>query len=552
VTPFRILYDLFRARFFENDTVAPGGGFELGVYKLFGILAMPGFFVAYFVMPQFLELAARPRGPAVDLALRLYRLLFPSFSFAVVGFATLFEWDMLFPDRRDFLVLGPFPVRLRTLCAAKFAALGFFLLLLITAVNGVPTVMTPVFSLLIPQLHGLGFLRLFTAQVAAAAGASAFAFFLVAALQGLLINLTTPRTFARISPWIQLLGMSLMILALLLFPLYSGLFVEAVVRNSKWLWFFPPFWFTGIYDLLLPQSDPRFAALGSFGLQALAVAIAIFGLSWAAGFRRHYRRTLESEDTQPRSPRAGLLDRLPGSEEERAIFRFTGRILSRSTPHRLFLATWWSIGISIGLIVAVVPHNGRLQVSPSGARAVPFLVAFFVVSGFRSAFQFPAELSANWLFRLTEGRWTETARRATRRRVLANGLLPVVLLFLPFEVAAFGWPLGLFHASFQLLAGAFLIELFFWSFDKVPFTCSYFPDGGVNIVILIALLGYGFTQYSFQMAALEAHLDTRPLQIVLTFAIAAAALTLVRRRNPAASEVLFDANQPEIQTLNLT
>src|SRR5215472_4153775 len=55
----------------------------------------------------------------------------------------------------------------------------------------------------------------------------AFAFFFVAALQGLLINLTSPRTFARISPWIQLLGMSLMNLALLLFPLYTGLLAEA-------------------------------------------------------------------------------------------------------------------------------------------------------------------------------------------------------------------------------------------------------------------------------------------------------------------------------------
>ncbi len=165
------------------------------------------------------------------------------------------------------------------------------------------------------QLHSVGFLRLFAAQVAAAAGASTFAFFLVAALQGLLINLTTPRTFARISPWIQLLGMSLMILALLLFPMYSGLLAEAARTGSPWLWFFPPFWFTGMYDLLLPHSDPRFAALGKFGLQALAVAIAMFGLSWAVGFRRHYRRTLESEDTQAHSPRTGLLDRMPASEK---------------------------------------------------------------------------------------------------------------------------------------------------------------------------------------------------------------------------------------------
>jgi hypothetical protein len=552
MTPHRILSGLFRARFFENDVVAPGGGFELGVYQVFGILAMPGFFIAYFVMPTFLELGARPPGPALDATLRLYRLLFPVFSFAVVGFATTFEWDMLFPDRRDFLVLGPFPIRLRTLFAAKFSALGYFLVLLITAVNGVTTVMTPLFSLLIPQLRNFGFLRLFAAQVAAAGGASAFAFFSVAAFQGLLINLTTPRIFKRLSPWIQVMGMSLMILSLLLYPLYSSILFTAVRSNSHLLWLFPPFWFTGMYDLLLTRSDPRFAALGWFGLRALAVAIALFCLAWGIGFHRHYRRTLESEDTEPRMPRAGLLDRLGSSEEERAIFRFAGRILSRSTPHRLFLATWWSIGISIGLLAAVLPHNGRLEVSPYGLRAFPFLIAFFLVSGFRSAFQFPAELASNWLFRMTEESWTETARRATRRRVLGNGLLPGLLLFLPFEIANWGLPMGLFHAVLQLAAGALLIEVFFWNFEKVPFTCSWFPGGGVNVAILIGLLGYGFTLYSFQMANLETHLETHPLQAALSIGVASALLLLLQRRNPGAASILFDANEPEIQTLNLS
>jgi hypothetical protein len=550
-TPFRILLGLFRARFFENDTVSPAGGFDIGVYQVLALLVTPGFFIAYLMMPGFLEMSAKPPGPAVDALLRLYRLFFPAFSFAVVGFATVFEWEMLFPDRRDFLVLGPFPVRVRTLFAAKFSALGLFLLLLITAVNGITTVMTPLFSLLIPELRNAGFLRLFAAQIAAAGGASAFAFFAVAGFQGLLINLTTPRTFARISPWIQVCGMSLMILSLLLFPVYSQMLPLAAHTNAAWLWFFPPVWFTGMYDLFLPHSDPIFASLGRFALQSLAAVMALFCLTWALGFRRHYRRTLESEGTEPRPPRASLIARLPAAPEERAIIRFTGAILIRSTPHRLFLATWWSVGISIGLLTTIMVRNGQVGASPGGLRAVPFLIVFFVVSGFRSSFQFPAELASNWLFRITESGWTETARRAARKRVVASGLVPALLLFLPFETIHWGLAPGVFHTVFQFASGALLIELFFWSFRKVPFTCSYFP-GKINLVVLIGLMVYGFTLYSFQMADLEATLDSHPLRAALAIATIAGALAWLWRRNPRATEVTFEAWEPEIQTLNLS
>ena len=551
MTPFRMLLDLFRARFFENDLLSPEGGFEGSIYQVLGVLATPGAFVSYYTMPSLLELAARPPGPAVDWALRLYRLFFPAYSFAVVGFATVFEWDMLFPDRRDFLVLGSFPIRVRTLFAAKFAALGLFLLMLIGAVNGSMTIAVPLLSLDIPQLRQAGFLRLLAAQIAAAGGASAFAFFAVAGFQGVLINVSSPRIFRRVSPWIQVAGMSLMILALLLYPVYSLLLPAAALAHSSWLWFFPPVWFIGIYDVLLPHSDPLFASLGMFGLKALGTAAALFCLAWGLGFRRHYRRTLETEDTESRKPRRSLFDRFMASEEERAIFRFTGRILARSARHRLFLATYWSVGIAIGLLTTVAVRNGRVGASPDGLRSFPLLIAFFMVSGYRAAFQFPAELGSNWLFRITEERWAETSRRATRKRVIASGLVPALLVLLPFEMTWWGGIFGLFHAAFQLATGALLIEILFWSFDKVPFTCSYFP-GKVNLALLSGLFLYGFTTYSFQMADLEAALEGHPGRVVLFFVSAGGLLAVCWRRRRAASEVRFDAHEPEIQTLDLT
>jgi hypothetical protein len=122
---------------------------------------------------------------------------------------------------------------------------------------------------------------------------------------------------------------------------------------------------------------------------------------------------------------------------------------------------------------------------------------------------------------------------------------------LPIEMAVWsGWRVPL-HSIFQLAAGALLIELMFWTFDKVPFTCSYFP-GRTSLSILFVLYLYGFTNYSFHMADLELALEGRALYGLLFFGLAAIALTLSWRRHPAASEVRFDAAEPVIQTLDLS
>src|SRR5580693_1170984 len=185
-SPFRLLLKMFQDRFFEDDAVSPGSGFETNIYQVLGFLITVGFFVAYLTMPAFLELSfIKVHTPTVDWALRNFRLLFPALSFAVIGFTAVFQWDMLFPDRRDFLIVSLFPVPLREIFAAKFGALGIFLGLLIGALNVFPTLSAAFFCLF--KVHAWGFgLRLVAAQIAAAAGAGVFAFLLVVAFQGLL------------------------------------------------------------------------------------------------------------------------------------------------------------------------------------------------------------------------------------------------------------------------------------------------------------------------------------------------------------------------------
>lgn len=555
MTTFRQLLNIFRDRFTESDALSAGAGYDTNIYQMPGFLAVPGIFVSLYMIPRFMALSFYPPGPAVDWELRTDHLFFVAYSFVVLGFTTVFEWDMLFPDRRDFLILTPFPIRMRDLFSAKLAALGLFLLAACVAVNAVPIVLLPVFSAYVKQARAAGVFRLMLTQFVATGAASVFGFFLVATFQGILINITSPRFFRRISPWIQMSGMSLMVLTLLLYPIYSMGMRPIAERHPDWLWYFPPYWFAGIFDQMLPRPDPLFTALGAFAWKALAATMVAFCLTWAIGFRRHYRRTLESEETRPDSTgqrvTSHLWARLLHSPEERAIFHFGGTTLARSLKHRQFLATYLSVGLAFGILVTVVLKAGKLELSPEGFRSMPLLFTFFVISGFRAAFQFPADLPANWLFQLAEAGWGEISRRATRKRVLASGLIPTLLLFLPLEIAVWGVGKGLYHFAFQFAAGAMLTEVLFWTFDKVPFTCSYFP-GATNFAFLAGFYLYGFTNYSFMMADLEASLEKSPQKAILYFVGSAVLITLAWLRQTKSSPIRFDAGEPGIQSLDLS
>lgn len=547
---FRLLTRLFQDRFFENDTVAPGSGFQTNIYQVLGFLVATGWFISYFLMPPFVRLSLPDPSPQTEWTIFGLRLFFTSYSFAIVGFAAVFQWDMLFPDRRDFLVLGSFPIRVRELLLAKVAALLSFLLLMIAAINVFPVLMMAALSVLAPGLRGRG-VRLVVAQLAATGGASLFAFLAVASLQGLLISVLTPRALQRVSPAIQMLGMSASIVSLLLYPIYSLLLRPAGEANELWPWLAPPVWFAGIYDLILPSRNTLFGDLGGHGVMLLAAAGGIALITWIAGYRRHYARTLESEDTQARVRQWSLPAWILRSPEEQAIADFSVRTLARSRKHRLFLATYVSVGLAFGILFAVAVRSGRLVLSEAGFRAFPFLVTFFAISGFRAVAQFPADLPANWLFRLTECRWAPTARSAVRKQALACALLPALFMLLPLELLRWDWRTLLFHGAFQLLAGALLVEIMFWRFDKVPFTCSYFP-GTVNLSLLAGFYLYGFTSYSFHLADLEKSMEKDWSTAAVAFGTGATLLIASWMRRETAEAVRFDGEEPEIRTLDLT
>ena len=343
-----------------------------------------------------------------------------------------------------------------------------------------------------------------------------------------------------------MLGMSAMVMTVVGFPVYSAFLRPALEQRQWWLYLFPPAWFSGLYELFLAGQNRFLTSLGMFSLKMTALALLVILVTWGFGFRRHFRRTLEAEDSAYR-PRAWSIPKwLASSSEERALLGFAGKTLARSQKHQFFLATYFSAGLAVALFFGVAIREGKTAWSQDGVRSVAFVLGFFLISGFRGVFQFPAELSSNWLFRITEARWMEVSRNATRKLVLAVALVPLLIFSLPVEILNWGWLTVLEHSAVQLMAGAILVELLFWNFDKVPFTCSYFP-GTTSLAVLGVLYIYGITGYGFHVADLESAMEDHWAVAVLFLAAASVALALSWRRHPADAAMRFDGSEPVIR-----
>ena len=106
----------------------------------------------------------------------------------LLGFIAVYEWEMLLPDRKDYLILTPLPIRTRTIIFAKINALARFLLTFIVAINACPTVLFPNAILVnnAPFFYGLGYMACHGLSVLLGSG---LIFLSAIAVQGILLML---------------------------------------------------------------------------------------------------------------------------------------------------------------------------------------------------------------------------------------------------------------------------------------------------------------------------------------------------------------------------
>ena len=541
--PVRRLAELFYDRFFYNDLISSHDDPQLAASNMMAILIFPGVLCLYLIPKYHFELA-RATLAERELSILGDRFLWLSFEMAVLGLLTTLQWERLFPDRRDYMILGPQPISMRLLFEAQARALGRFLAVFLLAVNWGSALFFPIATA--PNsaslLQGLGMaLGHWTSIVAA----GIFAVLMVVALQGVLTNLLPPELFDRVSPVVQsalgagFLGV-IVLLPLLSMRLTAGVdSVEQLVTKNPSAWSLPPLWFAALGGWMAGGSPLLAPIAGWAALAFLTAAVVALG-TYLLSYRRFLRRSLESAGQSragnswaASAVRAALARTWVKDPSERAAFFFTLWTISRSRQHRLYLGAFLSVGVAVAAAQTWFVRN--FEAPSEMLLSQPYLLLFLALAGLKAIFAIPAELPANVAFRSHAAAPVEVYMRGTRKAVWAAAALP--LLCVSTFVAALLWGIAaaLVHALVLFMAAWISIEVMLARYWRIPFTCNYVA-GRPHVIIIWTFCAIGALAYSSFLAGIELWaMESFPRAAALAAATATVAAVWPRYR-PAPDE----------------
>ncbi|MGH9629034.1 MAG: hypothetical protein ACRD7E_11975, partial [Bryobacteraceae bacterium] len=197
---FRVLYREFLFRMVDLELLSPQGDMS----KLLGQFAAALILLGILFSLRVMGLDGRmPRDALLISAWSTEHVLIAA-TMLVVGVFAVLSWDATSPDRRDVLVLGPLPVRARTLFLARVAASATALSLTVIALNALtglalPLAVAPASSSVLGLILSPAPYRLVAAYWITMFAAGAFIFCCVLCVQGLAAQLLPRQRFLRLS-----------------------------------------------------------------------------------------------------------------------------------------------------------------------------------------------------------------------------------------------------------------------------------------------------------------------------------------------------------------
>lgn len=450
---------------------------------------------------------------------------------AVVGIA-----HALLPDETDYVVLSPLPVTREFIFLANAAAVAL--------------VLGP-FTLASVSLFGVGFSIVSTgrwatesvtarvlAHLPAGIGASLFVYATLFAIHGAIGFIAPRRMVRRLSLALQA-GLAFGLIASL--PVVASIpgLSRAIATNAGALLLAPPAWFAGFEHWLLGSDKTLDAHLAGRAAVGLAVATAVALACYAIAYRR-FDRAASRAASRPSSSTAfaGNRDLSRALADRSGILAFAAFTIARSRVHQLVVLGVMACGVALvlnGMMAAVAGRwlHARV-VSPlllqRAAISMPLILIFTSVLALRAAFRLPADLRANWIFRITD----DPSRRppqvdAVETALVLYGIVPALAAALPVQLIVLGTARAAMVLCAATLLGALLIQIVMEDWRRIPFTCAYLPGRRLFAYTVAIFLGtfFGFVSVGGAFAAWGA---THPSRFVLVVGVLLTAFSWLRRR----------------------
>ena len=562
-TPFGCLLRLFVTRMFHGGGEPGAGDLDLGIGVIVIMLAMPGILVSLLMFEKYGSLIRYLRGnPIFDpyTATMPDEYFFLVLSLTVTGAASLWRWDALFLDRRDYTNLVPLPLSLRTIFFANLSAILALAALFTIVVNAASLVLFPI-AVVGSQNSFAVWIRFTLGHAVAVFTASTFSFFAVFATAGLLMALLPARLFRRVSHAARFL-LAIVLLALIASSFtVPYLLTKLSVPAARKIASLPPVSFLGLARTVWLKGADSFAAgISKAALSAVALTILVALIAYALSFRRAFIRIPEMADAGPLprfrhsvSPLAPFHKAILRNAPQRACYHFVAKTLLRSDGHLQILLGFAALGLVLSaetLSSARDLHSLVRGRTPSAEYlSAPFILAYCVIVGIRFAFEMPADLRANWIFRF----WLDPNQqhaRAIARRVLLLFSLPWLAPAAFLSVLFFwGWTAALLHAAVLIACIIVFVEAMLIRFRKIPFTCSYPAFQSHSGLIFVAYL-FGFLFFTDYLPQMEHWSLLNPWQSILFAPLLGAGLLTLRQYRKQMLDMdktlIFEESSPSV------
>ena len=398
-TPFEVLVRHFFARLLSSATLNEGDDASVEwIAQTAYAAALPTLLFALYLFPAYHS----PLGKPPFWVQATHHFFFVDASFALMGLATVLEWDLLFPDPLDALMLTPLPIQKGKLLRAKVFALAILLggLLLWTSCFGI---------VFFPGTADLpNIVRHFAAHAIEVLMAGLCAIFFVVAVQTLAICCCGRRLARTLEPLLQTACVLLFTMSLVLEPVIATLLHPLLTSPSRAASFFPPFWFFGMYEHLLGGS---FAALARTGLLWTGILVVLAIAAYPVAYARKTRQAIEGAiPTKHRIFSFGLpaYRLILKDSRSRAIYAWIGQTLPRTPRTRLLLAFFAALVLALPAAVLMLKlrpdtEQGNALLLQIARLAIP-MTPVLTIAGLRIALRAPVAKTGAWAFRVMQGR----------------------------------------------------------------------------------------------------------------------------------------------------
>jgi hypothetical protein len=510
----RYLTRHFFGRFFDSEAIAaPHTDMHLLFVQVLALLVFPGLLKVYLSITSYSALA---HGPIADRdhAALIDEYFFLCLSMILTGFITVFEWDALFPDQKDFQNLTPLPIEPRILFFAKLIALSLFVGLCNIAINGIPSCLFPASVLTYSPVRGAAgnsiqpgeLSRYYLTHVISLFVSSVFAFTSIITIRAVFLLIVPARLVRIVSRCTQLALLLILLCALLSFP------ARLILEGNALIYLFPPFWFLGVYEALLDHHSVAINSLAHMAFTAVAISGFLSIISYTIGYRSSMQKGFQAAGLASyhvsgiRKIWTLILHRTCLKNSiERAYFHFAAKTVFRRQEQTLLWGSFVVVGIAFVCTGYYSIHSGHIFDSTQHLNVLlsfPLMMSFFILVGLRFTFSVPADLNANWMFKIMDKQILELAFGGVHKVMLFAIMIPLLIIFVPCYLMIWDPRVVCLYITYVTMLSLILIELLLFRFEKLPFACSYIP-GRANIKLLWPAYVLACVIYSYETTVLE-------------------------------------------------